>query len=45
MDAGQPNTRNRIWTTGSSNNGFLDENLQQQPLPLQRLQTPGKSRN
>ncbi|KAL7727927.1 hypothetical protein ACLKA6_019488 [Drosophila palustris] len=40
MDVGQPNTRNRIWTTGSSNNGFLDENLQQQPLPLQRLQTP-----
>ncbi|XP_034488295.1 endothelin-converting enzyme 2 [Drosophila innubila] len=42
MNAGEPNTRNRIWTTGSSNNGFLDENLQQQPLPLQRLQTPGK---
>ncbi|KAH8312592.1 hypothetical protein KR044_011581 [Drosophila immigrans] len=42
MDAGQPNTRNRIWTTGSSNNGFFDENLQQQalPLPLPRLQTP-----
>ncbi|XP_051863272.1 LOW QUALITY PROTEIN: endothelin-converting enzyme 2 [Drosophila albomicans] len=40
MDAGPPNTRNRIWTTGSTNNGFFDENLQQQPLPLQRLQTP-----
>ncbi|KAH8417812.1 hypothetical protein KR222_006234 [Zaprionus bogoriensis] len=35
MDAGAVNTRHRIWTTGSTNNGFLDENLQQQPLPLQ----------
>ncbi|EDW67430.1 neprilysin-1 [Drosophila virilis] len=40
MDAAPPSTRNRIWTTASANNGYFDENLQQQPLPLQRLQTP-----
>ncbi|KAH8382417.1 hypothetical protein KR009_003389 [Drosophila setifemur] len=33
--------RNRIWSTGNINHGFLGENLQQQPLPLQRLPTPG----
>ncbi|KAH8306406.1 hypothetical protein KR018_010737 [Drosophila ironensis] len=33
--------RNRIWTTGHINHGYFSENLQQQPLPLQRLQTPG----
>ncbi|XP_026840074.1 endothelin-converting enzyme 2 isoform X2 [Drosophila persimilis] len=33
--------RNRIWTTGNINHGFFHENLQQQPLPLQRQQTPG----
>nr|NP_733186.2 neprilysin 5, isoform D [Drosophila melanogaster]AAN14386.2 neprilysin 5, isoform D [Drosophila melanogaster] len=33
--------RNRIWTTGNINHGFFGDNLQQQPLPLQRLQTPG----
>ncbi|XP_016944437.4 endothelin-converting enzyme homolog [Drosophila suzukii] len=33
--------RNRIWTTGNINHGFFGDNLQQQQLPLQRLQTPG----
>ncbi|XP_017844671.1 endothelin-converting enzyme 2 [Drosophila busckii] len=34
-------TGNRIWSTGNTNNGFLDENLQPQPrTALQRLQTP-----
>ncbi|XP_016969612.1 LOW QUALITY PROTEIN: endothelin-converting enzyme 2 [Drosophila rhopaloa] len=33
--------RNRIWTTGNINHGFFSDNLQQQTLPLQRLQTPG----
>jgi len=34
--------RNRIWTTGNINHGFFGDNLQQQQLPLQRLQTPGE---
>ncbi|KAH8283898.1 hypothetical protein KR054_004671 [Drosophila jambulina] len=33
--------RSRIWSTGNINHGFFSDNLQQQPLPLQRLQTPG----
>ncbi|XP_030370415.1 neprilysin [Scaptodrosophila lebanonensis] len=39
MDGGAPITRNRVWTTSTSSNGFFNENLQQQALP--RLQTPG----